>query len=79
VPGRSEPIDPWAYKTLEDIEASVRTTVLTDEDPTDEEHPWEWLAERLQEHGVDATAGQLRQLPYEVVFSERLLARVGRP
>src|SRR2546430_1138470 len=42
-----------------------------------DEHPWEWLAGLLHVHGVEATAGDLRHLPYEVVFSERLRARVA--
>ena len=47
-----------------------------DNDDTQDEHPWEWLAELLHVHGIDATAEELRLLPYDVVFSERLRARV---
>ena len=39
-------------------------------------HPWEWLAELLHVHGIEATAEELRLLPYDVVFSERLRARL---
>jgi hypothetical protein len=55
----------------------VRTTVLPDDDDTQDEHPWEWLAGLLHDvHGVEATVEELRLLPYDVVFSERLRARV---
>ena len=68
--------DPWRYLTLEHLERDVRTTVLPDDDDTQDEHPWEWLAGLLHVHGVEATAEELRLLPYDVVFSERLRARV---
>ena len=68
--------DPWRYLTLEHIEASVRTTVLPDDDDTQDEHPWEWLAGLLHVHGIEAPAEELRRLPYDVVFSERLRARI---
>ncbi len=67
---------PWRYLTLEALERDVRTTVLPDEDDTQDEHPWEWLAGLLRVHGIEATAEELRLLPYDVVFSERLRARV---
>jgi len=70
------PSDQWRYLTLENLERDVRTTVLPDDDDTKDEHPWEWLAGLLHVHGVDATAEELRLLPYDVVFSERLRARV---
>jgi hypothetical protein len=71
------PSDQWRYLTLENLERDVRTTVLPDDDDTQDEHPWEWLAGLLHDHGVDATTEELRLLPYEVVFSERLRARVA--
>ena len=61
---------------MENLERDVRTTVLPDDDDTGDEHPWEWLVELLRVHGVQATAAELRLLPYDVVFSERLRARV---
>jgi len=70
------PSDQWRGLTLEHLEADVRTTVLPDDDDTQDEHPWEWLAGLLHVHGVEATAEELRLLPYDVVFSERLRARV---
>jgi hypothetical protein len=69
----------WRYLTLDDLERDVRTTVLPDDDDTQDEHPWEWLAELLHVRGVDATAEELRLVPYNVVFSERLRARLGSP
>ena len=70
------PTDQWRHLTLEQLERDVRTTVLPDDDDTQEEHPWEWLAELLRVHGVEATTEELRALPYHVVFSERLRTRV---
>ncbi len=67
----------WRDLTLDDLERDVRTTVLPDDDDTQDEHPWEWLAELLHVRGVEATAEELRPLPYDVVFSERLRARLG--
>ena len=31
----------WRYLTLENLERDVRTTVLPDDDDTQDEHPWE--------------------------------------
>jgi hypothetical protein len=74
---RSAPIDPWALLTLEGLEASVRTTVLPDDDDTGEDHPWEWLAQRLRARDVEVSPEQLKLLPYDVVFSQRLRDRVS--
>ena len=68
--------DPWRHLTVDDLEKSVLTTVLPDDDDTDDEHPWEWLVELLRVHGIETSAEDLRGLPYEVVFSERLRARL---
>lgn len=74
--GSSAPVDPWSHLTLEHLESDVRTTVLPDEDDTEDQHPWEWLAGLLRAHGVEVSPESLRGLPYDVVFSERLRARV---
>jgi hypothetical protein len=71
------PSDQWRYLTLEHLERDVLTTVLPDDDDTQDEHPWEWLAGLIRAHGVEATADEVRVLPYDVVFSERLRARLG--
>jgi len=73
---RPAPPDPWLFVTLESLETDVYMTVLPDDDETEDEHAWEWLAERLRAQGVNADAEQLKRVPYEVVFSQRLLARV---
>ena len=75
--GGSAPSDMWRYLTLEHLERDVLTTVLPDDDDTQDQHPWEWLAGLLHLHGVEATADELRGLPYILVFSERLRARLG--
>lgn len=69
--------DPWSHLTLEGVAADVLTTVLPDDDDTQEEHPWEWLAELLTAHGVEASPDRLRSLPYVIEYSDRLLARLA--
>ena len=56
-------IDMWRYLTLEHLERDVRTTVLPDDDDTQDERPWEWLAGLIRAHGVEATPEELRVLP----------------
>jgi hypothetical protein len=69
------PDDLWAYETVETIESTVRNVVLPDDaEETGEEHPWTWLAERTRALGVETTPEELRQLPYDVVLSDRLRA-----
>lgn len=70
------PSDQWRGLTLEELEQDVRSTVLPDDDDTQDEHPWGWLVGLLHVHGVEATAEELWRLPYDVVFSERLRARL---
>ena len=74
------PVDPWRQLSLEQLERDVRTTVLGDDpESTGEEHPWEWLAELLRAHGVATTPGELRGLPYDVVFSPGIRQRLSDP
>jgi hypothetical protein len=40
---------------------------------------WAYLSDVLGQHGVVVDALDLRRLPHDVVLSDRLLARVGRP
>jgi hypothetical protein len=76
--GISAGVDPWHFQTLESLEADVRTTVLPDDaEDTGEDHPWEWLSELLRAQGIEASAEELRDLPYDVQFSARLRARVS--
>jgi hypothetical protein len=65
------PVASWAHETVEMITRDVLTTVLPDDDDTDDEHPWEWLAELAQARGIDVTVDDLQQVPYEVVLTER--------
>lgn len=69
--------DPWAGLTADGIEQDVRNVVLPDDaEDTGDEHPWAWFASILRGHGVTTTADELRRLPYDVVLSDRLLARL---
>jgi hypothetical protein len=45
------PVASWAHETVETITRDVLTAVLPDDDGTDDEHPWEWLAELAQARG----------------------------
>lgn len=75
--GLSAGVDPWQYQTLERLEADVRTTLLPDDaEDSGEDHPWEWLSELLRAQGIEASTEELRVLPYDVEFSDRLRARV---
>jgi hypothetical protein len=75
--------DPWAGTTLEEIEETARVVVGPDEPPAGhsqeeaEEAHWAYLADVLREQGVVVDPPELKQLPHEVVLSERLLARIG--
>jgi len=69
-------IDLWGHLTAESLERDVLTTVLPDDDAGDE-HPWEWLAGLLRAQGIDASPDELKSLPYDVVFSPRLQARLA--
>jgi hypothetical protein len=75
--GGAAPPDPWSHLAWELLEAHARTTVLPDDDDTQDQHPWEWLAELMRAHGVEASPEELRLLPYEVEFSERLRTRLA--
>jgi hypothetical protein len=69
----------WTHQTVETLESDVRNVVLPDDaEQTGDEHRWEWLAGTLRTFGVVTTAEELRKVPYEVVLSPRLLARVER-
>jgi hypothetical protein len=71
-PRRPTPSDPLAGMTAAEIELHARTTVLPDEDDPADDHPYERLADLLHQHGVVATPGSLRAVPYTVEFSDRL-------
>ena len=74
--------DIWAVTTVEEIEDSARTVVGPDE-PYDgytreeiEAGHWAHLSDVLRQQGITADADELKQLPHDVVLSERLLARL---
>jgi hypothetical protein len=82
---REQQPDIWAMTSVEDIEQEARMVVGSDE-PSDgfsqedaEQGHWAYLSDVLRQHGVVVDALELRRLPHDVVLSERLLARVGRP
>lgn len=74
--GVSGPLDIWTHLTAAQVEADVRNTVLPDDDDTQDEHPWEWLAELIDAHGVQVSPEQLKTVPYTVEFSRRLAKRL---
>jgi len=69
---------------VEDIEETARVVVGPDEPPEGysqeeaEADHWAHLADVLRQQGVVVDALELKQLPHDVVLSERLLARIGR-
>jgi hypothetical protein len=61
--------------TADHAEQSALTTVLPDDaEVTGEDHPWEWLASLIRNHGVPVTPEQLKAVPYVVEFGPRLSA-----
>ncbi len=56
----------------DDLVQSTLQVVLPDDDDAPDDHPYEWLAGRLSEHGIRASAAELRALPYTVELSPRL-------
>jgi len=61
--------------TADHAEQSALTTVLPDDaEVTGEDHPWEWLASLIGNHGVVVTPLQLKAAGYVVEFGPRLSA-----
>ena len=82
--GANEVADIWALTSEHDIAETARVVVGPDEafdgrsqDDMDTDH-WNTLAKDLRALGVVADAGDLKQLPHDVVLSEPLLARLSR-
>jgi hypothetical protein len=75
---------PWTTASAEDIAETTRVVVGPDEpaesrtqEEAEADH-WISLARILHRHRVTVDARELRQLPHDVVLSERLLACMGR-
>ncbi len=80
----SGPPDIWARASVEEIVFTARTVVGPDEpfggrtyEDMAIDH-WAQLAGNLRPQGIVIDPSALRQLPHDVVLSERLLARLGR-
>jgi hypothetical protein len=75
--------DVWSQALREEIESTARMVVGPDEPLEERSHQdmeaghWAYLEAVLRQQGVVADAGELRQLPHDVMLSERLLARIG--
>jgi hypothetical protein len=81
---REDQPDIWATTSVEDTEETARTVVGPDEpfDGSSQEEAeashWTFLSGVLRQRGVVVHPHDLKQLPHDVVLSERLLARLGR-
>jgi hypothetical protein len=80
--GANRAADIWALTSEQHLAETARVVVGPDEpfdgrsqDDMDADH-WNALAVNLRALGVDADAGELKQLPHDVVLSDRLLARL---
>ena len=59
---------------INDVVSTVEQVVLPDEDsPGWEPHPWEWLVTLAAERGLSVTAEQLREVPYRIYLSDRVV------
>lgn len=66
------PLDIRGDETLESLTRDVLNVVLPDDDEPAEDHPYSWLADLARARGLDVTADDLRTLPYEVIFSDKV-------
>lgn len=66
------------HETPETITSDVLNVVLPDDDDSDDDHPWSWLAELCRARGLDVTADDLRDLPYMVILSDSVRGRLAR-
>ena len=72
--------DPGAlrdHETIESLTSGVLTVVLPDDDDDPEPHPWAWLAGLARARGLHVEPDDLRALPYEVCFTERVHRWLG--
>jgi hypothetical protein len=70
--GESRSGDIRGHETLESMTRNVLNVVLPDDDDCAEDHPWSWLAELARARGLNVTAEDLRGLPYEVIFTDKM-------
>jgi hypothetical protein len=70
--GRSDPGELREHMTIESLTRDVLNVVLPDDDEPVEDHPWSWLADLARARGLDVTADDLRSLPYEVTFTDKV-------
>ena len=79
----ADDMDVWTTTSEAEIARTARVVVGPDEpyggrsQSEMEAGHWATLAETLRAQGVDASPDDLRQLPHEVVLTERLRARLG--
>lgn len=64
-------------ETLVSLTRDVLNVVLPDDDDRGEGHPWSWLADLAAANGLNVTAEDLRGLPYEVTFTEKVRRWLG--
>lgn len=53
--------------------------VAPDDDDVDRSKRWLWLAELANKRGLDVTAAQLSELPYEILITDRVLTSLTNP
>jgi len=62
------------YLNLAQITSNVKSVLLPDEDDnSDDERPWEFLAGLSRSRGIDVSASQLARLPCKLYFSDDVL------
>jgi hypothetical protein len=60
--------------TATEIERDVLNVLIPDDDASEDEHEWGWLAELAAARGIEVTPEELRRLPYEVVLGDDVTA-----
>jgi hypothetical protein len=70
--GESGSGDIWGHETLESMTRNVLNVVLPDDDECADDHPWSWLADLARARGLNVTTEDLRGLPYEVIFTDKV-------
>jgi hypothetical protein len=70
--GESGSGDIRGHETLESMTRNALNVLLPDDDECAEDHPWSWLADLARARGLNVTAEDLRGLPYEVIFTDKV-------